>query len=673
MVATPTGLRRLFTWRQSVLGGGLAFTGLGVVAAGYMTTRALGVGPAGTLVTTGVLEERDRLLVADFEDRTGDPDLGTSVTEALRIDLSQSPVVRVVEAAEVSDVLRRMSRDLGRPLDAELAREVAEREGLKAIVTGDIGRLGSGYVVSARLVATADGSVLVALRETADDAAGIIGAVDRLSSKLRERIGESLRTVRSTPPLGRVSTSSLAALRKYSQGLRADQQGEIERAALLFDEAIAEDTTFAMAYRALAAVLGSVGAEIPRVVAAATRAYEFRRNLPSLERYLTEAEYYTRVEFDRSRAAAAYRSALEVEPDDIDALSGLAAIGIANRRWPEAESLAVRAIPLTSRWEPHIYAARSQMAQGQVVEARAPIDLFDQKVPGSPDVLSLRVRIVATLRDYDSAEAYTGALEQLTDDPFWQTSAAFFRSNIHWVRGELDAAARALERERVANAGRNDARGYLDATLELAYIELRMRERTAQAVRIVDEALTRFPLDSIPPVGRPYTSLVTFYADAGTVDRAKRLLDEYNRLIPESAKRFNASRHGAAAAIARAEGRLREAIDGYRAWYEESGQCVICGLFELAATYDRTGNADSAVTIFERAVAAPALEKIHQEYRDLAKAYKRLGELYEERGEHQAAVEYYGKFVEVWKDADPELQPVVADVRARIAQLVGER
>ncbi|MEE8116739.1 MAG: tetratricopeptide repeat protein, partial [Gemmatimonadales bacterium] len=673
VVTTPaSGVRRWFTWRKSLIGGGLAFAGLGVIATVYMVMRALGVGPAGTLVTTGVLEERDRLLVADFEDRTGDAELGTSVTEALRIDLSQSPVVRVVEAAEVSDVLRRMSRDPGTTLDAELAREVAQREGLKAIVTGDIGGLGSGYVVSARLLATTDGSALVALRETADDAAGIIDAVDRLSSKLRERIGESLRTIRSTPPMGRVSTSSLAALRKYSQGLRADQKGEIQRAALLLDEAIAEDTTFAMAYRALASVLGSVGAEIPRVRAAATRAYEYRDNLPALERYLTEGWYYSTVEFDRSRASAAYRSALEVDPEDVTALSGLAAIALSTRRWAEAESLSVQAMPLTSGWEPHIYGVRAQMAQGKVAEARATIDLYDQKVPGSLDVIWLRSRVHAAVRDYDSAETYARAFEQATDDPFMQTAAAFLLGSIHWVRGRLDAAARPLERHRVAAARRGDARAYLDATLELAYIELRMRERAAQAVRIVDEALSRFPLDSIPPVGRPYPGLVAFYANAGEIDRAKQLLDEYNRLIPDGVKRLDEFRHGAAAAIARAEGRLQEAIDGYRAWDEEAG-CVACALFDLAQTYDLMGNTDSALTIFERAVEAPALEKVYQEYWVLGQTYKRLGELYEERGESERAVEYYDRFVELWKDADEELQPLVRDVRGRIAKLVGER
>src|SRR5574341_2025499 len=110
-VSSETGVRGLFTWRRALLGGGLAFAGLGVATGGYMAMRQLGIGPVGTLVATGVLAERDLLIVADFENRTTDSSLGSSITEAFRIDLGQSPVVKIMDAAATAAALRRMNRD----------------------------------------------------------------------------------------------------------------------------------------------------------------------------------------------------------------------------------------------------------------------------------------------------------------------------------------------------------------------------------------------------------------------------------------------------------------------------------------------------------------------------------------------------------------------------------
>jgi hypothetical protein len=164
---TPVGLEQHFTWRKALAGGGVAFAGLGFLAAGYMTMRVLGIGPAGTLVSSGVLDKRDRLLLADFENSTADTTVGESVTELLRIDLGQSRVVSLLEPGQVSEVLERMARERGARLTPDLAAEIAAREGIKAYVTGDVRPVGAGYVVSARVVAGATGDALVSERETA--------------------------------------------------------------------------------------------------------------------------------------------------------------------------------------------------------------------------------------------------------------------------------------------------------------------------------------------------------------------------------------------------------------------------------------------------------------------------------------------------------------------------
>jgi TolB-like protein len=186
LTATPSGgLTPHFTWNKALLGGGIAFAGLSVVSAGYMALRAFGIGPAGTLITSGALGERERLILADFVNATSDSTLSETVTELLRISLAQSPVLAVLEASQVGDVLARMQRDRDAAVTPTVAAEVAAREGIKAYVTGELRALGQGYVVSVRLVEAETGAALVAVQETAADAQQLMPAVDQVSARLR--------------------------------------------------------------------------------------------------------------------------------------------------------------------------------------------------------------------------------------------------------------------------------------------------------------------------------------------------------------------------------------------------------------------------------------------------------------------------------------------------------
>jgi hypothetical protein len=138
-VAMATGMYRasgeapaagLFTWRRAIVAGAIAFASLGLGAGAWATMRSLGVGPAGTLVSSGKLEAKSGVVVAEFENRTADSTLGPSVSEALRIDLSQSPVITVLGAQDMQQTLGRMGRT-GARVTADLATEVAQRANAK--------------------------------------------------------------------------------------------------------------------------------------------------------------------------------------------------------------------------------------------------------------------------------------------------------------------------------------------------------------------------------------------------------------------------------------------------------------------------------------------------------------------------------------------------------------
>jgi tetratricopeptide (TPR) repeat protein len=672
VMAPAQGVQRWFTWRKAITGGGVAFAGLAILATVYTTMRLLGIGPVGTLVASGVLDEQDRLILADFANRTSDSTLGPSITEALRVDLAQSPVVNLVDISAIRSVLQRMNRNPDTQLDASLAREIAQREGIKAAVTGEIGPLGSRYVLTANLVSSETGEVLIALRETADDEGEIVDAVDELSAGLRERIGESLRTIRASEPLQQVTTRSLEALRLYSQALRAMSAGRTPRGIEFLEEAVAVDSTFAMAWRGLAIGIWNTGGDAARRIEAASKAFEYRDRLPERERYLTTAVFYEDVEFDLNRSAAAYRTLLESRPDDWTALNNLALVVGRQRRFAEAESLASRAAETGKTWQGHGNTAAFRLAQGRYDEAEKIIEDYAILAPEHPRVKTGRALLASARRDFATSETHTHDLLQTHTDPFWQGAGNVALMRLYQVQGRLDDAERHARAAMDAHAQRRLPRAYLNRAVDIGLLHLLYRDSPAEAVSGIDVALARYPLDSISPFDRPYISLAYLFAKVGQVERARDFLAEFETEVNPGVRAGIAWRHGAYGALALAEGRAEDAIAEYRAWYDET-DCASCGLFELAQAYEAAGATDSALAVYERAVSQPGLYRLSDEYAWLGSTYKRLGELYEERGERDKAVDYYGRFVELWGDADSELQPLVEDVRGRIAGLMSER
>ncbi|HEX2166393.1 MAG TPA: hypothetical protein VHG09_04050, partial [Longimicrobiales bacterium] len=302
--APRSHLAGVLTWRRAIVGGVTAFAVLGAVTAGWLTLRAVGVGPMASLLAAAELEENDRILIAEFEPRGADSTVAAVVTDAFRIDFARSTVMRSVAPVEVKDVLRRMSVDEDARVDAELARQIAVRDGISAYVTGEVSAVGSSYVVSARLIGTSSGEVLVVLREKANDADDLIDAVDRMSTTLRERTGESLRTIRHAEPLARVTTPSLEALTAYTQALRASSQdGDPERSLELHQQAVRLDTAFAAAHRAIGIHWYNRG-ESDLSIQSLERALRYTDRMSELERASAFAALHlTRSEFADAAAA----------------------------------------------------------------------------------------------------------------------------------------------------------------------------------------------------------------------------------------------------------------------------------------------------------------------------------------------------------------------------------
>src|SRR5690606_36346788 len=190
---------RYISWRRTLRGGMMAMGAFALLVAGFMVTRAMGIGPAASLFASGALDQQDRVLLADLVASPEDSALAPIVGEAVRAVLSQTNVIKLLEPSYVATTLEQMRRERTARLDPETAREVALRQGVKAILGGRLARAGSGYAVSLELKSTGDGAVLTSVQATTTES-DLIGTVDKLSRRLRGNLCELLRQVLQRVP-----------------------------------------------------------------------------------------------------------------------------------------------------------------------------------------------------------------------------------------------------------------------------------------------------------------------------------------------------------------------------------------------------------------------------------------------------------------------------------------
>jgi eukaryotic-like serine/threonine-protein kinase len=666
------GVAKHLTWRKAILGGGLAFGALVAIVIAYTAMRVLGIGSIGTLQAKGLIKERQPILLAEFENRSTDSTLGPTLTEAFRVDLTQSQSVKLVDGQAVSDALTRMQKSATAVLTPALARELAQREGIPAIVTGEIAPVGKSYVISANVVSTANASVLTALRETAANDGELIPAVDRLSRALRERVGESLVTIRADEPLAHVTTGSLDALRKYSQGMRLSDGGREEEAIPLMQQATAIDTGFAMAWRKLSVLIGNNGGSSAQAAAAATHAYQHRDRLSEMEKQATIAQYFDFVDHDPPKVIAAYRAMLTLDPDNDIAQNNLAITLSNNGQYAESESLAVACIDRGQFANCPFHAMRSQLLQRKPAAAETTLARWTRALPHDPNRMDAGLGIAAWKGDYALAarRADTLAIAQ-GGSKYWQAKVAQDRGFLAGVQGKIAEAERQLR----SSAALHEDRGAIDqfwlVTIQLTQLDLRYHNRPADAIAIVTEALARHPLASLDANDRPYSQLAVTYALAGQPDEAERLMTEYARAVPAGFRAGDPDRFLAAGQIAYARGRYAEAATAFRATMQDN-MCVTCGYFEIGQTFNKLSQPDSARVAFERYENQGGPFRVFTDAGYLAASYQRLGELYEAKGDRAKAKDNYEKLIALWKDADAELQPIVKDAKERVGRLSGE-
>jgi DNA-binding SARP family transcriptional activator len=612
------------------------------------------------------LAPTDQVLVVDFDARPQDSLAARALSEALRGSLSESRAVRIVSRTEVDRALVLMERPAGTLLDPVVGTELAARNGYEAILSGAITPLGAGFVVSARLTA-ANGRELASLSETAASSNALIAAVGSLSKSLRRLAGESELALDSVPPLQQVTTPSLRALEAFTQAidLIRGETGQTPRVVSLLEQAIAADSTFAMAHRQLGMVLVSRGST--------------RAGLRSLRLAERHADRLTEVE----RLMALSSLHLLLRQHSLGLEEALAIL----RRDPYhawAESQVV--------WH-YLAAGRYQDAEDDVrarnaghpnppswyQNANAPFWSWVRAYQGhGPEALDSARANYRHHQDSVGSRSFRKARERLA---IFHSVQFGYDSAERWALplGESDRGTPLLLATSRLSRGQLRKAFSSAPDLLIAMTAALLASDRLSASRRVAAALADSAYRFQDPADRPVRPILAL-ALAGKATDARRELAALEQATDADVQ---VAREPelllARGAVALAEKRLEDAIAAFSRASKigsVSGDleyaCRVCALPWLGQAYEAAGRPDSAAAAYERYLFTGDPYRYVADAIWRAVALRQLGGLHATLGDTARALSRLSQFVELWKDADPELQPQVEQARRRIAQLRGQ-
>jgi eukaryotic-like serine/threonine-protein kinase len=616
---------------------------------------------------------RDFVLIADFDNRTGNPVFDHALGTALAIGLEQSGHANVVPRPRVAAALQRMKREPATRIDAAVGREVCLRENARGLLTGEIAQLGERFVVTLRLVDPRSGATVRSFEAHPRGEDEVLPALARIAADLRTALGESLASIgRSNRPLPEVTTTSLRALALYAQSFEPGAAGLAGARAALY-AALEQDPDFAMAHAALGAVYLSDGYYDPRKGRAHFEtALRLARRTTDRERLHIRAVYQhllTHVD----EAIPLYRLYLASYPDDAEVHHALGALlaYMANRPREGIEQYRE-----ALRIDPGYASSLRGLASAHVMlgDCRRAVELFEQASALDPPsgarlndgygfALACDGRPGAARAVFDEAVGSPALRARgLRSHALLDLLQGRYRSAGARVReaallNETARADRAVAGDHVILALIHEARGDLPG----ARAALDRGWRLAKGP-VFDEALT--------------THLGAAYARIGALPRAAEVLQRLRK--DARGEDIDPADHRAVALLRRLEGEIELAAGLRGAALErlllaDRGYSTPYTLEALGRAQARSGRPDEARATYEKLVgsryrifgggwAQPAWAAAHHE---LALLYRDAGDLARSRQWNDA-------LLTMWSEADPDL-PLLARARALRAELASSR
>ena len=631
-------------------------------AAGIAGLLVLAVGGYCVLTRPQPLTERDEILLAGFENKTGEAVFDATLSQALAVQLGQSPFLNIVADDRVRETLSLMGRDSDERLSGELAGEVCQRLSTRAMVKGSISRLGELYVLLLEASECASGASLALEQGQARSAEGVLEALGRMSSRLRTRVGESLRSVEAFDvPVARATTPSLEALRSYTLGLEERRRGAELEAIPFLERALELDPGFAAAATTLSTVYGNLG-EASRSIDYARLAYGQRDKVSQRERLFIGYQYHDRVSGDLKQAADTLDVWKRTFPNDFQPANALAII---HNRLGDYERGVIEAKHALARTPGHPFAVsqlgHAYRALGRYEEAR---QVAEEAVARGVATVPTRrlVYQLAVLRG--DAAAAAAQLEWAKGSPR-EFDIVAAEAQVAAYAGRL-RRAHELYRESVALAERRALPETGLAYVAHAALTDALYGRHAEALALVRGALGPRRDGSAPSDAVPRVRLLSVLGLVGAPEAA-RMSEALARQLPDSTLVNGVILPSARAAIALEAGHPAVAVEALRpaAAYEAGNVAVLIPRYLRGEAYLASGQPARALEQFEKILAQRGADPFSPV---VALAPLGVARAQSALGEREQAAQAYQAFFEAWRSADVDL-PVLVTARAEHQRL----
>jgi eukaryotic-like serine/threonine-protein kinase len=290
---------------------------------------------------------KDSIVVADFINKTGDPVFDSTLNQALRVQLGQSPVLDIISQQHLRQSLQFLGRKQDEPITPQIAREIGEREGGKAILIGTIAPLGKAYVISLDAQNATNGDDIASEEATAPDKEHVLDALNQVATGMRAKLGESLSSIqRLNAPFGQATTPSLEAFRAYALGDEAHQKGnDIPEAEDHYKRALELDPKLAMAWARLGVIRLNTGA-LSEATDDFTKAYQLSDNVSEREKLYIAAHYYSTVVGDLNKSIETLQVATQEYPLQVDTFVNLGVEYLSNGEFEKSAAANRKALAL---------------------------------------------------------------------------------------------------------------------------------------------------------------------------------------------------------------------------------------------------------------------------------------------------------------------------------------
>jgi len=604
------------------------------------------------------LTERDSILITDFVNTTADPVFDGTLKKALAVDLGQSPYLNVFPDQKIRQTLQFMGRKPDDRVTPDVGREICVRDGIKALLAGNIDSVGGQYVITLEANNATSGDSLGRQQVQADRKEEVLNALHSAATKLRSQLGESLATVQKYDmSLSQATTTSLEALKALSLGDAKHNMGDEFGAIPNYQRAIELDPNFAMAYARLGTVYGNMG-QTELSEQNRQKAFELRDRASEREKlYITEHYYADSGQLEKGITALELFK--QTYPNDSTPYNNIAIIYSTFGQFDNALVNAKRAVEL----DPDMVSGYENLSSsyaglGRMAEARATLNTVLQK-KSAPRVL------YKMMASYDWAEGKDGDVERdlqaVSGTVEGDMAAQMFRASLAGFHGQLHSA-RQFGHQAADILDRMHLQGRAGMETQMGGWEALVGNR-AESIKDAEDALR---LSQTPNVK---IGAAMIYGVAREEQKALALADDIQKTRPNDTLAQNVAVPAIRAVVAllpanpskadpaKALDLLNSAI-----LYARSDQGV---LFLRGIAYRELGRYPEALQDFQKILD---LKCVTGPDTTIAVAQLELGRVSAKQGDTAKARIAYQNFLSMWKDADPDL-PLLKAAKTEYAKL----